>query len=86
MRRIGIDVGGTHTDAVLIAQECIVASVKTPTTADVTSGIIPALTLSSLEPSKVLKQLSGIKLFSKLGLRKALIISQFTLLKLSTMI
>ena len=39
MKRIGIDVGGTNTDAVLIADEKVVHSVKRPTTADVTSGI-----------------------------------------------
>ena len=43
MNRIGIDVGGTNTDAVLLQGTNIVASVKTPTTADVTSGIVTAL-------------------------------------------
>ena len=42
-RRIGIDVGGTNTDAVLLDGERVVAAVKTPTTADVTSGVIRAL-------------------------------------------
>jgi N-methylhydantoinase A/oxoprolinase/acetone carboxylase beta subunit len=42
-RRIGIDVGGTNTDAVLLDGECVVAAVKTPTTADVTSGVTRAL-------------------------------------------
>ena len=42
--RVGIDVGGTHTDAVLLNQGEVVASVKTPTTQDVTSGILSALT------------------------------------------
>src|SRR5882724_1941703 len=42
-RRIGIDVGGTNTDAVLLDGERVVAAVKTPTTADVTSGITRAL-------------------------------------------
>jgi len=37
-RRIGIDVGGTNTDAVLLDGERVVAAVKTPTTADVTGG------------------------------------------------
>jgi N-methylhydantoinase A/oxoprolinase/acetone carboxylase beta subunit len=41
--RIGIDVGGTNTDAVLIESESVVAAVKTPTTEDVTSGIVNAL-------------------------------------------
>jgi putative ABC transport system permease protein len=43
------------------------------------AGIIPAMTLASFQASKVLKDLSGIKLFSKLGLRKFLIVAQFSL-------
>ena len=43
MRRIGIDVGGTNTDAVLLDGTRVVHAVKTPTTADVTSGITGAL-------------------------------------------
>ncbi len=43
MRRIGIDVGGTNTDAVLIEDERVVAGVKTPTTEDVTGGILNSL-------------------------------------------
>jgi N-methylhydantoinase A/oxoprolinase/acetone carboxylase beta subunit len=42
-RRIGIDVGGTNTDAVLLEEDAITATVKTPTTADVTTGITRAL-------------------------------------------
>lgn len=42
-RRIGIDVGGTNTDAVLLENDAVLAAVKTPTTADVTSGITRAL-------------------------------------------
>lgn len=41
--RIGIDVGGTHTDAVLLNDETVVSSIKALTTADVTSGILEAL-------------------------------------------
>lgn len=43
MRRVGIDVGGTNTDAVLLADERVVAAVKTPTTEDVTSGVRTAV-------------------------------------------
>ncbi len=43
MRRIGIDVGGTNTDAVLLEDGRVVHAVKTPTTADVTGGIVAAL-------------------------------------------
>jgi N-methylhydantoinase A/oxoprolinase/acetone carboxylase beta subunit len=45
MRRIGIDVGGTNTDAVLIEGGRVAAAVKTPTGEDVTSGIVAALAL-----------------------------------------
>jgi N-methylhydantoinase A/oxoprolinase/acetone carboxylase beta subunit len=41
--RIGIDVGGTNTDAVLMDGVRVLAEVKTGTTADVTSGIVSAL-------------------------------------------
>src|SRR6201987_5416391 len=44
MRRIGIDVGGTNTDAVLLEGGSVMYAVKTPTTPDVTAGIITALT------------------------------------------
>ncbi len=44
MRRIGIDVGGTNTDAVLLEGDRVAHAVKTPTTADVTTGIERALT------------------------------------------
>jgi N-methylhydantoinase A/oxoprolinase/acetone carboxylase beta subunit len=42
--RIGIDVGGTNTDAVLMDGKTVLAEVKTATTADVTSGIVEAIT------------------------------------------
>jgi N-methylhydantoinase A/oxoprolinase/acetone carboxylase beta subunit len=41
--RIGVDVGGTNTDAVLMHGHRVLAEVKTPTTADVASGIRNAL-------------------------------------------
>lgn len=41
--RVGIDVGGTNTDAVLMDGERVLAEVNTGTTADVTSGIPSAL-------------------------------------------
>lgn len=43
------------------------------------AGFFPAVALSGIQPVKVLKNLSGLKLFSKMGLRKALLVSQFTL-------
>jgi N-methylhydantoinase A/oxoprolinase/acetone carboxylase beta subunit len=41
--RIGIDVGGTNTDAVLMDGKTVVSETKTPTTPDVTDGITTAL-------------------------------------------
>ncbi|GAA4851484.1 hydantoinase/oxoprolinase family protein [Saccharopolyspora rosea] len=41
--RIGIDVGGTNTDAVLLDGERVLAAVKMATTGDVTSGIVAAI-------------------------------------------
>ena len=41
--RIGIDVGGTHTDAVLMDGLTVVSSYKALTTRDVRRGIIEAL-------------------------------------------
>lgn len=43
------------------------------------AGIIPAWALSAFQPAKVLKNLVDIKLFGGLGLRKSLIVVQFTL-------
>lgn len=45
MKRIGIDVGGTNTDAAIVDGTRVIASVKTATTADVTSGIKAALAM-----------------------------------------
>ena len=41
--RIGVDVGGTNTDAVLISGRNVVAAIKRPTSADVVSGIVDAV-------------------------------------------
>lgn len=41
--RVGIDVGGTNTDAVTMAGDEIRGAVKVPTTPDVTSGVVSAL-------------------------------------------
>jgi N-methylhydantoinase A/oxoprolinase/acetone carboxylase beta subunit len=43
MKNIGIDVGGTNTDAVLVDGTRVVAAVKSPTTSDVTTGVKRAL-------------------------------------------
>ena len=42
--RIGVDVGGTNTDAVLLRGRNVLASHKSPTTPDVGSGVVGAIT------------------------------------------
>ena len=41
--RVGVDVGGTHTDAVLMRGGEVLAEIKARTTEDVTSGVLTAL-------------------------------------------
>ncbi len=57
MIRIGIDVGGTNTDAVVMDGDTVLAGVKAPTTADVMTGVVNALkmvlTASGMAPSAV---------------------------------
>lgn len=43
MIRIGIDVGGTNTDAVILDGTRVVAGVKAPTSTDVMTGVVAAL-------------------------------------------
>jgi len=45
----------------------------------VLAGFFPAVVLSGFNPVSVLKGLSNVKLFSRMGLRKVLLVSQFTL-------
>lgn len=55
--RIGIDVGGTNTDAVLMGGLDVLAETKTSTTPDVTSGIVKGLAVlveeSGVAPSAI---------------------------------
>ena len=44
MYRIGIDVGGTNTDAVIMQNNKIIVGVKSPTTEDVMTGVVDSLT------------------------------------------
>jgi N-methylhydantoinase A/oxoprolinase/acetone carboxylase beta subunit len=61
--RIGIDVGGTNTDAVVMEGERVLGEVKTPTTPDVTTGIVTALRRlvadSRLDPGSVMAVMIG---------------------------
>ena len=52
MIRIGIDVGGTNTDAVVMDGATVIAGVKAATTADVMTGVVNALK-AVLEASKM---------------------------------
>src|SRR5215472_4390738 len=60
MRRIGVDVGGTNTDAVLLEDGRVVHEVKTPTTADVTAGILSALVELAGHPEVARGNIEGV--------------------------
>ncbi|MGC2525854.1 MAG: hydantoinase/oxoprolinase family protein, partial [Stellaceae bacterium] len=60
MRRIGIDVGGTNTDAVLLTGGAVVHAVKTATTEDVTGGIVKALSELSGHPEVARGEIDGV--------------------------
>lgn len=60
MRRIGIDVGGTNTDAVLLEDGRVVHAIKTPTTEDVTSGIVTSLELLRCHPDVATGAFDGV--------------------------
>lgn len=55
--RVGVDVGGTNTDAVVMAGREILAAVKIPTSADVTQGLMQALrevqSAAHIDPAEV---------------------------------
>lgn len=64
MYRLGIDVGGTNTDAVLIDQQHhVIASIKSPTTSDIYEGITNAiseiLTLSNIDRTRITQAMLG---------------------------
>jgi N-methylhydantoinase A/oxoprolinase/acetone carboxylase beta subunit len=60
MRRIGVDVGGTNTDAVLLEDGRVVHAVKTPTTEDVTGGIVVALGKLTGHPDVARRSIEGV--------------------------
>ncbi len=43
------------------------------------AGFFPAIVLSGFQPVKVLKSINNLKVFSRMGIRKVLLVSQFTL-------
>ena len=49
MHRIGVDVGGTNTDAVVMRGNDILSGVKSPTTEDVMTGVVDAVTRAMSE-------------------------------------
>ena len=61
--RVGVDVGGTNTDAVTMSGSTVVSAAKSPTTADVTSGIVKSLSIlideGSLDPNAVTDVMIG---------------------------
>jgi N-methylhydantoinase A/oxoprolinase/acetone carboxylase beta subunit len=58
--RIGIDVGGTNTDAVLMDGNKVISSTKTPTTANVSDGITKALQTIITDAKIDVKKLDGV--------------------------
>lgn len=58
--RLGIDVGGTNTDAVLMDERRVVAWIKTPTTEDVSSGIVTALDTLLAEAEADVADVTGV--------------------------
>lgn len=58
--RIGIDVGGTNTDAVLMNGREVIASTKTPTTSNVTDGITTALRQLAEQSNLDVTQVDGV--------------------------
>lgn len=61
--RVGVDVGGTNTDAVALSGDLVLGSVKAPTSADVTGGIVAALSAlvasGTLSPNEVTAVMIG---------------------------
>src|SRR4030088_3454027 len=60
MRRVGIHVGGTNTDAVLLQDGRGLDAGETPTTEDVTGGIVTALGLLSNHPEVARGAIGGV--------------------------
>lgn len=58
--RIGVDVGGTNTDAVLMKGLSVICAVKRPTTSDVVSGMVDAIAALGSESSFRLAEVRAI--------------------------
>ena len=65
---VGVDVGGTNTDAALIEGEKVIAFIKSPTTEDVASGVMAAiqcvLDQSGVEPEGISSVMIGTTQFT----------------------
>lgn len=64
MYKLGIDVGGTNTDAVLVDENrAVVADIKYPTSADIYDGILGAmrtvLEVSGVDPAQIHQAMLG---------------------------
>lgn len=61
--RIGVDVGGTNTDAVVFSDNCLIAVAKSPTTEDITSGVTNVIhkiiNLGEIDPKLVTAVMVG---------------------------
>lgn len=60
MFRIGVDVGGTNTDAVVMQGDKILSGVKSPTTEDVMSGVVDAVTRAMADAAIVETSVSAV--------------------------
>ena len=69
---VGIDVGGTNTDAVLISDRDVLAAVKRPTTADADSGVRNA-TAAILEQAGVATRVIDAVIFGTTHLTNAFV-------------
>ena len=58
--RIGIDVGGTNTDAAILDGDRVIGACKSPTTSDVSSGIKAALTTVMEKTGISIKQIEAV--------------------------